>query len=67
MTFSIIAYIGPETAIPVLSAVAAVLGTMMMLGKTVLRFLWIRFLGLFRTRLPGEEPECVESAGTSNT
>ena len=52
MVAYIIAYIGPDTMLPVASVVAAVVGGFMMLGRNALRFV----LGSIRALIPGREP-----------
>jgi hypothetical protein len=40
MSSVLVAYIGPETAMPLLSAIAAVAGAILMFGNTILRYLF---------------------------
>lgn len=67
MIHSLIAYVGPETAMPLLSAIAAVGGALLMFGKTTMRYLFRKscsVIGLGRT----EEPlDSSDSAPESTT
>ena len=38
MTFTILGYIGPETIVPIASAIAAITGGIMMMGRSSLLF-----------------------------
>ena len=61
---SLLGYIGPETALPFLSVVAAVFGAIMILGKTATRFVWHKFLGLFGIRRNQPAVETTENEAT---
>jgi len=62
---SLLGYIGPETALPFLSVVAAVFGAIMMMGKTATRFVWYKFLGLFGIQRSQPAVESTENEATS--
>lgn len=47
MDFSTLAYIGPETAMPLLSAIATLIGVVLMAGKTTLKLIFQKFCDLF--------------------
>lgn len=64
MIGSLLGYIGPETALPFLSVVAAIFGAVMMMGKTATRFLVRRFLGLFGIRAAEPTVEATNSDTT---
>lgn len=52
MTFTILGYIGPETIVPIASAIAAITGGIMMMGRSSLLFVR-RCIG---TVIPGLAP-----------
>ena len=55
MNADILAYIGPETAMPLLSAIAAIFGVFLMVGKTTVLYLGRMLCKPFVKR-PVEQP-----------
>ena len=48
MSALLLAYLGPETVLPISSAVAAIGGTLLLFGKTALRALAVTAATVFR-------------------
>ncbi len=53
-TFFIFAYVSPETVLPVTSVIAALLGVVMMFGRTTFRFIARKILPSKFRKHPGK-------------